>query len=149
MIGRRIGAEPVEEDLRGPKVVVDARVEKGAGIAGPDDGSVAVLDDIRAFGAAGQIAPADAVQFIAALVAGIGEQAMVRRMDGVAEAEKILALRQRVAVEEDVLVAAAMRPCGRPAHAALPPGSGGNRANGRRAPADRNRSRRRAPPFPR
>ena len=149
MIGRGIGAETVEEDLRGPEVVVDARVEKGAGIAGPT--MVPSLSrrcprlrrrwPDRASGS---------VQFIAALVAAPGEQAMVRRMDGVAEAEKNPSLRQCVAVEENVLVAAR---CGLAADRLMLPFRPVAPVIEPMAVARRERmairSRRRAPPFPR
>jgi len=101
-----IGAEPVPEDLRRPVVVVDPDIEKGAGIPGPDDGPVRALDDVVQVFAAIEIADPDRVEFRTLFVATPRQQAVARGMFRSAEIEKGLALRQRIAVEEQYIVAA-------------------------------------------
>ena len=105
---------PSDGEIRRRAVVlVEPHVVEGRGILRPHHRAGDVGHDVGEVGAAVDVADARRVEFGAGLVGEPGEQPVVGRMLGSAEPEERLALRERVAVEQELLlrVLPPARPC--------------------------------------
>ena len=102
-------AQPMAVDLQRPVVLVEADIEEERRIAAPHDVAAGLLDDVGQVLAGLPASHADGEILRAAQVGAPGFEAMVRRMLRLAEIEILRRLGQRVAVEDDLGIAAVAR----------------------------------------
>ncbi len=108
-VARRVFADDMTIDLHGAMIVVDAHIKEALGVLHPDDRPVRVLDEVGAIDAACDGARADRVELRTGVVDAPAKLRMVARMRRFRDLEKLRALAQRVAVEQNLLGAAVAR----------------------------------------
>ncbi len=128
-------AQAMAVDLQRPVVLVEADIVEERRIAAPDDAAAGLLDDVGQILAALPSAHADGEILRAAQIGAPGLEAMVRRMLRVAEFEIRRRLGERVAVEDDPVIAAVARRAADQPRAGRPGGISTDRRTARRAPA--------------
>ena len=99
----RLGAQPVPPDLERPHRLVRPDVEERPAVRGPRGAVVDAVDHIVAVVTRTQVAKAQRVQLGAVDVHGVRDEALVGAALHVAELEVLVARRQLVAVEHDLL----------------------------------------------
>jgi hypothetical protein len=103
-------AQNMPEHPRGTVVCVDGDVVEALRIGGPDHVAAGFRHHVIKIDARPKRTNADGVEFRAGLVAAPCQHRVVGRMRPVAQIEEILATRQLVPVEHDLLLAALARP---------------------------------------
>lgn len=101
------GADRVAEDARGPMAGVEADVEEMAAIGRPDCAAAGVGDHVGKVVTTLQAADRERVELRAGVVVRPGEQLVVGRVEGAADAEIGVSRGERVAVEHDLFRPAA------------------------------------------
>ena len=102
-------AQAMPPDLHRPVVVVELDVEEASGVRTPHHAAVGFLDDIVEVGPRGPVADANGEIFRALGVRTPGMEPVVRGMPAAAELEIFVVGRQRIAVENDLHLAAVAR----------------------------------------
>ena len=103
------GPEPVQPDAAGAMVVVDPDIEERGTVRGPDHAAVRPCHMIGRIVPGRYVADLDGVEFRAFVVGRPGEEIVSTGGFAIAEFEELMALGQRIAVEQDGLGSAAPR----------------------------------------